>query len=130
MINFNNLSFSTCGKLCFSYFLLVDGRIRIRTNIGKTGSGRPKNLGTLDPTFHFLLFSFILKHNIYTGSRDAEFLFAVPVSSFPTLVMGQDHKIPFILLFAVLSFRNLGDGCHNVHGCGDEITGQAESSVE
>jgi hypothetical protein len=42
--------------------------------------------------------------------------------------MGQDRKIPFILLFAV--FPNLGDGCHNVHGCRDEITGQAESSVE
>jgi hypothetical protein len=93
------------------------------------GSGRPKNLRTLDPTFNFPLISFILKHNIYTGSRDADFLFAI--SSFPTLVLGQDRKIPFILLFAALGiFSNLGDGCHNVHGCRDEITGQAESSVE
>jgi hypothetical protein len=35
----------------------------------------------------------------------------------------------FFFICGVIS-SNLGDGCHNVHGCGDEITGQAESSVE
>jgi hypothetical protein len=42
--------------------------------------------------------------------------------------MGQDGKFYFTICGII--FSDLGDGCHNVHGCGDEITGQAESSVE
>ncbi len=42
--------------------------------------------------------------------------------------MGQDRKFYFIICGII--FSNLGDGCHNVHCCRDEITGQAESSVE
>jgi hypothetical protein len=42
--------------------------------------------------------------------------------------MGQGCLFYFIICGII--FSNLGDGCHNVHGCCDEITGQAESSVE
>jgi hypothetical protein len=125
----------------FVFYFFVDGRIQIRTNIGENGTREAEKLNNtgsslpfLEKLF-FLFVSFIFKHNIYTGSTDFIFLFdfilLFAALSFPILVMGQDRKIPFMLgIICGVIFSDLGDGCHNVHGSGDEITGQSESSVE